>query len=117
MTVLGSGASFPGSGHACSGYLLESGGTRVMLECGSGSVANAAAVTDAGVADSTGNGDAGAVVGVGTSDAAGIDSLGEGSAAAAGTTHARASVTASTMDAGRRRRLVNKVMTYPQRGR
>ena len=46
LTVLGSGASFPGSGHACSGYLLESGGTRVMLECGNGSVANAAAVTD-----------------------------------------------------------------------
>lgn len=46
LTVLGSGASFPGSGHACSGYLLEADGTRVMLECGNGSVANAAGVTD-----------------------------------------------------------------------
>jgi ribonuclease BN (tRNA processing enzyme) len=46
LTVLGSGASFPGAGHACSGYLLEAGGTRVMLECGAGSVANAASVTD-----------------------------------------------------------------------
>lgn len=46
LTVLGSSASFAGPGQACSGYLVETGGTRVLLDCGNGTLANAAAVTD-----------------------------------------------------------------------
>jgi ribonuclease BN (tRNA processing enzyme) len=46
LTVLGSAASFAGAGQACSGYLVEADGTTVMLDCGNGSVANAAEVTD-----------------------------------------------------------------------
>jgi ribonuclease BN (tRNA processing enzyme) len=46
LTVLGSAASFAGAGQACSGYLVESDGATVMIDCGNGSVANAAAVTD-----------------------------------------------------------------------
>lgn len=44
--VLGSAASFAGPGQACSGYLVRSGATAVMIDCGNGTVANAAAVTD-----------------------------------------------------------------------
>jgi ribonuclease BN (tRNA processing enzyme) len=46
LTVLGSAASFAGAGQACSGYLVESEGTTVMVDCGNGAVANAAEVTD-----------------------------------------------------------------------
>ena len=46
LTVLGSAASFAGAGQACSGYLVESDGTTVMIDCGNGTVANAASVTD-----------------------------------------------------------------------
>lgn len=40
VTVLGSSGSHTGPGRACSGYLLRTGDTRVMLECGNGSTAN-----------------------------------------------------------------------------
>lgn len=46
LTVLGSSASYAGAGQACSGYLVEAGSTRVLLECGNGVVANLAQVTD-----------------------------------------------------------------------
>lgn len=46
LTVLGSGASYPGAGHACAGYLVESGGTRVLVDCGNGSVSNLARVVE-----------------------------------------------------------------------
>lgn len=38
LTILGSCASQPGAGEACSGYLVSSGDTRVMLDCGSGTL-------------------------------------------------------------------------------
>lgn len=40
VTVLGCSGSYPGPGQACSGYLLESGTTRVWLDAGSGTLAN-----------------------------------------------------------------------------
>lgn len=40
VTVLGSSGSYPGRGRACSGYLVQGGGTTVWLEAGSGSMAN-----------------------------------------------------------------------------
>lgn len=46
LTVLGSSASYAGAGRACSGYFVEADGTRVLLDCGNGALANAAAVTD-----------------------------------------------------------------------
>ncbi len=36
LTVIGRYAPFPRQGGACSGYLLEHGGVRVLLDCGSG---------------------------------------------------------------------------------
>lgn len=38
LTVLGSCASQPGAGEACSGYLVSSSETHVMLDCGSGTL-------------------------------------------------------------------------------
>lgn len=46
LTVLGSGASYPGAGHACAGYLVEIGEIRVLLDCGNGSVSNLARVCE-----------------------------------------------------------------------
>lgn len=40
LTVLGSSGSYPGPGGACSSYLVEGGGVRVLLDMGSGSLAN-----------------------------------------------------------------------------
>jgi len=40
LTVLGACGSWPGPGEACSGYLVESGGTRVVVDLGSGALAN-----------------------------------------------------------------------------
>lgn len=42
LTVLGSGASFPGAGRACAGYLVRDGSTTVLLDCGNGSIPNLA---------------------------------------------------------------------------
>ena len=40
LTVLGTCGSYPGLGQACSGYLVQSGGTTVWLDAGSGTLAN-----------------------------------------------------------------------------
>lgn len=40
VTVLGSSGSYPGPGRACSGYLIQGGGTTVWLDAGSGTMAN-----------------------------------------------------------------------------
>ena len=39
LVTLGSSASMPAAGDACSGYLISSGATRVLIDCGSGVVA------------------------------------------------------------------------------
>jgi ribonuclease BN (tRNA processing enzyme) len=36
LTVLGKYGPYPGAGGACSGYLVENEGTRVLIDCGSG---------------------------------------------------------------------------------
>ena len=46
LTVLGSAASFAGPGQACAGHLLEAAGSRVLLDCGNGVVANLGRVID-----------------------------------------------------------------------
>jgi ribonuclease BN (tRNA processing enzyme) len=46
LTVLGSAASYAGADQACSGYLVEHEGTTIMVDCGNGTLANAAHVTD-----------------------------------------------------------------------
>lgn len=38
LTVLGASASFPAPGGACSGYLVSDGTTRLLLDCGSGTL-------------------------------------------------------------------------------
>lgn len=40
LTVLGNNGPFPGAGGACSGYLIEEGATRLLVDCGSGVLAN-----------------------------------------------------------------------------
>jgi ribonuclease BN (tRNA processing enzyme) len=40
LTVLGCSGSYPGPAGACSGYLVQAGGTSVWLDAGSGSLAN-----------------------------------------------------------------------------
>lgn len=46
LTILGSSASFAGAGQACAGYLVEHDGTKILIDCGNGTIANAAAVAD-----------------------------------------------------------------------
>jgi ribonuclease BN (tRNA processing enzyme) len=46
LTVLGSCASYADSGRACSGHLVESGGKRVLLDCGNGALANLSRACD-----------------------------------------------------------------------
>ena len=40
LTVLGCSGSYPGPGAACSGYLVQGGGTSLWLDAGSGTLAN-----------------------------------------------------------------------------
>lgn len=40
VTVLGSAGTHAGPGQACSSYLVEAAGTRILLDCGNGSLAN-----------------------------------------------------------------------------
>lgn len=40
LTVLGCSGTYPGSGGACSGYLVDDGDTRVWVDAGSGTLAN-----------------------------------------------------------------------------
>jgi ribonuclease BN (tRNA processing enzyme) len=40
ITVLGNNGPYPGPGGACSGYLLEGVGTRILIDCGSGVLSN-----------------------------------------------------------------------------
>ncbi len=46
VTVVGSSASYAGAGQACSGYLVTTESTRVLLDCGNGSLANVGKVID-----------------------------------------------------------------------
>jgi len=46
LTVLGSAASHAGVGQACAGHLIESGETRVLFDCGNGTVSNLYKVAD-----------------------------------------------------------------------
>lgn len=36
LTVLGAAGGYPYGGHACSGYLVETAGSRILLDCGPG---------------------------------------------------------------------------------
>ena len=40
LTILGCNGPYPASGSACSGYLLSEGGTHVLIDCGTGTLAN-----------------------------------------------------------------------------
>lgn len=40
VTILGNQGPFPGAGGACSGYLVEEGDIRLLLDCGNGVLAN-----------------------------------------------------------------------------
>lgn len=51
LTVLGSAASYAGAGEACSGYLVEGGGARVLLDAGNGTLSNLAKVMDPAMLD------------------------------------------------------------------
>ncbi|MBO4379221.1 MAG: MBL fold metallo-hydrolase [Clostridia bacterium] len=44
LTVLGCNGPYPEPGGACSGYLLESGETRVLIDCGTGVLARLTAI-------------------------------------------------------------------------
>lgn len=46
LTVLGSGASYPAPGRACAGYLVQTGSTSVLLDCGNGVLSNLGRVID-----------------------------------------------------------------------
>jgi ribonuclease BN (tRNA processing enzyme) len=46
LTILGSSASFAGSGRACAGYHLEAAGARVLFDCGNGTLANLGNIED-----------------------------------------------------------------------
>ncbi len=45
LTILGNNGPFPGAGEACSGYLLQEGETRILIDCGSGVLSNLQKIT------------------------------------------------------------------------
>jgi len=51
LTILGSSASYAGPGHACAGYLVQSGSTSILMDCGNGSLANLAQVIEPSTLD------------------------------------------------------------------
>ena len=51
VTVLGCDASYPSAGGACSGYLVESGRTRLWLDAGTGTMATLQSLTDVDAID------------------------------------------------------------------
>ncbi len=46
LTVLGSAASYPDAGRACAGYLISSGATSVLMDCGNGVLSNLGKILD-----------------------------------------------------------------------
>ena len=40
LTILGNNGPFPAAGGACSGYLIQSGGISILIDCGNGVLAN-----------------------------------------------------------------------------
>jgi ribonuclease BN (tRNA processing enzyme) len=46
LIILGSSASCPAAGDACSGYLIRYGETQILLDCGSGVLSNLMTVTE-----------------------------------------------------------------------
>lgn len=40
LTVLGTSAAYPGMGQACSGFLVQEGGTNLLVDCGTGILSN-----------------------------------------------------------------------------
>ena len=40
LTVLGCSAAYPGAGGACSGYLVEEGSAKLLIDCGTGVLSN-----------------------------------------------------------------------------
>ncbi len=56
VTVLGRCSPFPGTGGNCPGYLLESGGVRVLVDCGPGTLARLAGLLRPGARPSPGLG-------------------------------------------------------------
>jgi ribonuclease BN (tRNA processing enzyme) len=51
LTVLGNNGPFPSAGGACSGYLLTSGATNIMIDCGNGTLSNLQKLTGLGKLD------------------------------------------------------------------
>lgn len=45
ITVLGNAGPYPGAGGACSGYLLESGEVKVLIDCGNGTLSRLQQIT------------------------------------------------------------------------
>lgn len=40
ITILGSSAAYPGPGQACSGFLIEEGSSRLLIDCGTGTLSH-----------------------------------------------------------------------------